>query len=75
MRSLQPFILLAAFLYATQVSLALHIEFPRAVEAHRPNLLSRAPNATSTLDMIGGGYNINVTLGGKEFSVQIDSGR
>jgi hypothetical protein len=75
MRSLRPSILLAALLYATQVSLALHIEFPRSPEARLPNLVSRAPNATSTLDIVGTAYNINITLGGKQFSVQIDSGR
>ena len=75
MRFLRPSALLATLLYATQLSLALHIEFPRSPKARLQNLVSRAPNATSTLDFIGGGYNINVTLGGKQFSVQIDSGR
>ena len=76
MRSLRPSILLAAVLYATQVSLALHIGFPRSTEARLPNLLTRAPNATSTLDIINGtSYNINITLGGTQFSVLIDTGR
>lgn len=77
MRSLRPSstILLAVILYATQVSLALHIDFPRRSEAGLPNLLSRAPNATSALDNSHGGYFINITLGGKQFSVMIDTGR
>jgi hypothetical protein len=75
MSFIRPSILLAALLYATQVSLALYIDFPRSSEARLPNLLTRAPNATSTLDIIGAGYNINITLGGKQFSVLIDTGR
>ena len=51
MRSLRSFILLFTILYATQVSLALHIDFPRTSEARLPNLLTRAPNATSSLDI------------------------
>ena len=75
MHFLRPSILLAAILYASQVSLALHIDLPRSPEARLPNLLSRAPNATSTLDIYLGGYFINITLGGMQFSVLIDTGR
>jgi hypothetical protein len=76
MRSLGPSsVLLAAILYATQVSLALHFDLPRRSEAALPNLLSRAPNATSGLDISKGAYFINITLGGKEFAVMIDTGR
>ena len=76
MRSLRPSILLVSILYATQVSLALHIEFPRNSEARLPNLFTRAPNATSTLDIHNeDSYYINITLGGKQFSVLIDTGR
>ena len=76
MRSLRFSILLATILYATQVSLALHIDFPRSSEARYPNLLTRAPNATSGLDIHNGNsYYINITLGGKQFSVLIDTGR
>ena len=76
MRSLWPTVLLAVILYATQVSLALHIDFSRTSEARPPNLLTRAPNATSSLDIHNGNsYYINVTLGGKQFSVMIDTGR
>ena len=75
MRSLRPFIMLPSILYATQVSLALHIEFSRSSGARLSNSLTRAPNATSTLDKNYGGYNINITLGGKQFSVMVDTGR
>jgi hypothetical protein len=76
MRSLRPSILLAAVLYAAQLSLALQIELPRRSEARLPNLLTRAPNSTSTLDIVNGNsYYINITLGGQNFSVLIDSGR
>ena len=76
MRSLRPSILLATILYATQVSLALHIDLPRTSEARLPNLLTRAPNSTSSLDIHNGNsYYINITLGGKQFSVMVDTGR
>ncbi|KAH9978210.1 aspartic peptidase domain-containing protein [Lactifluus volemus] len=39
-----------------------------------PDLLARAANGTSGLDIGGGGYNINLTMGGKTFSVLIDTG-
>lgn len=74
MRFLSP-ILLASVLQVTQVALAYHIELPSRSDAALPNLLSRAPNATSGLDDDGGAYYINITLGGKEFSVLIDTGR
>ena len=76
MSFIRPSILLAALLYATQVSLALYINLPRSSEARLPNLLTRAPNATSTLDIHNeDSYYINITLGGKQFSVLIDTGR
>lgn len=74
MRSLRTSLLLAAaFLLPT--SFATHIDLPRRYAAHLPNLLARAPNATSGLDNSNGGYHINITLGGKQFSVLLDSGR
>ena len=77
MRFSRPSILLASVLQATQVALALHIELPNRSEAALPNLLTRASNATSGLDYnnTGGGYYINITLGGTQFSVLIDTGR
>ena len=75
MRSLRSSILLT-ILYATQVSLALRIDSPRTLDARLPNLLTRDPNATSSLDVnSAGSYYINITLGGKQFSVMIDTGR
>lgn len=75
MRFLRPSILLASVLQASQLVLAFHIELPSRSEASLPNLLSRAPNATSGLDDNGGAYYINITLGGRQFSVLIDTGR
>ena len=78
MRFSNPSILLASVLQATQVALALYIEYPTRSEAGFPNLLSRAPNATSGLDYNVTGeayYFINITLGGREFPVIIDTGR
>ena len=76
MRSLRPSILLQAVLYATQLSRALHIELPRHSEARLSNLLTRAPNVTSALDIQGGdSYYIGITLGGQKFSAMIDMGR
>ena len=73
---MRPSVLLAAILYATQVSVALDIEVPRSPEVRLPNLLSRASNSTSTLDIHNGtSYYINITLGGVPFAVQIDTGR
>ncbi|KAI0276912.1 aspartic peptidase domain-containing protein [Russula aff. rugulosa BPL654] len=67
MRFSRPSILLASVLQATQVALACHIELPARSEAALPNLLARAPNATSGLDY-------NDTDGGTQFSVLIDTG-
>jgi hypothetical protein len=77
MRLLKPPILLASVLQATQVALAFHIELPTRSEAALPNLHARAPNATSGLDYnnTAEGYYINITLGGRQFSVLIDTGR
>lgn len=75
MRFLRPSIFLASLLQASQIALAFHIELPARSEAALPNLLARAPNATSGLDDNGGAYYINVTLGGRQFSVLIDTGR
>jgi hypothetical protein len=68
-------LLLAVFLFhLTHVSVATYLDL-----SHRspslPDLLARAGNGTSALDMGGGGYNINITLGGKRFLVLIDTGR
>jgi predicted aspartyl protease len=75
MRLLWPSVLLASVLLATQVTLALHVELPTRSEASLHDLLARAPNATSSLDNNGGSYYINITLGGRQFSVLIDTGR
>ena len=73
----RPSILLASVLQATQVAFALYIELPTRSEAALPNLLARAPNATSGLDYNNTeeAYYINITLGGRQFSVLIDTGR
>ena len=78
MRFSSPSILLASILLrATQVAHAFYIKLPTRSEAALPNLLARAPNATSGLDYNNaeGGYYINITLGGREFSVLVDTGR
>lgn len=76
MRFLRLPILLASILQATHLALAFHIEVPTRSDATLPNLLARAPNATSGLDDSGGSaYCINITLGGQQFSVLIDTGR
>ena len=69
-------IFLASVLQATQ-ALAFHIELPTRSEAALPNLLARSPNATSGLDYNNTeeAYYINITLGGRQFSVLIDTGR
>lgn len=75
---LRSSILLASILQATQVALASHIGLLTRSEAALSNLLPRAPdNATSGLDynVTMGSYYINVTLGGRQFSVEIDTGR
>lgn len=74
MRFLRPSILLASVLQASQLALAFHIELPARSEAALPNLLTRAANATSGLDF-NGAYYINITLGGRQFAVLIDTGR
>ena len=74
-RSLRPSILLPAVLHATQLSRAHHIELPRRSEARLSNLLTRAPNATSTVVIEGGdSYYIDISLGGQNFSLMIDMG-
>ena len=77
MQFLRLSILLASVLQATQVALALYIELPTRSESALPNLLARAPNATSGLDYnyTDGSDYINITLGGRQFSVLIDTGR
>ena len=77
MRFSRTSILLASLLQAAQVALAFYIELPTRSEAALPNLIARAPNATSGLDYndTEGAYYINITLGGRQFSVSIDTGR
>jgi hypothetical protein len=75
MHSLRPSVLLSAILCATQLSFALRVDLPRRSEGPLPNLLTRAPNATSGLGSDGVSYTINITLGGKQFTVAIDTGR
>jgi hypothetical protein len=77
MRFSKSSILLTSVLQATQVALAFYIELPTRSEAALPNLLARAPNATSGLDydVTQEAYYINITLGGRQFSVSIDTGR
>ena len=74
MRFSRPSILLASVLQVTQVALAFHITRSEAVY---PNLLARDINATSGLylNFTAGAYYINITLGGTQFSVSIDTGR
>ncbi|KAI0267614.1 aspartic peptidase domain-containing protein [Russula aff. rugulosa BPL654] len=73
MRFSRPSILLASVLQATQVALAFHITRSEAVY---PNLLARDINSTSGLylNLTAGAYYINITLGGTQFSVSIDTG-
>lgn len=63
-------IVLTALLYATQESLATHTIPRRSGPLH--NLYAR--NATSGLNFNSGAYNINITLGGEQFSIMIDTG-
>jgi len=65
-------ILLAALLYATQGSLATYIDLHRR-SGSLHHLFAR--NSTSGLDLAAGGYNINITLGGRQYAVMIDTGR
>ncbi|KAI9448436.1 acid protease [Lactarius indigo] len=64
-------IVFAALLHATQGSLASYIDLPR-----RSGLLHHlyARNSTSGLDSSNGAYNINITLGGRQYAVMIDTG-
>ncbi|KAH9172156.1 acid protease [Lactarius sanguifluus] len=64
-------IVLAALLHATQGSLATYVDLPRRSGALH-NLYAR--NSTSGLNFAAGGYNINITLGGGQYSVLIDTG-
>jgi hypothetical protein len=69
------FLLLSVYLlHVTHISVATYLDL-----THRspslPDILARAANGTSGLDIGGGGYNINITLGGKTFLVLIDTGR
>jgi len=72
----RPSILLASVLQATQVALAFHIDLPTRSEASRPNLFARDPNTTAGVDFnyTVEAYYINITLGGRPFSIQIDTG-
>ncbi|KAI9466600.1 aspartic peptidase domain-containing protein [Lactarius psammicola] len=72
MLPLRSSIVLAALLHATQGSLATYIDLPRRSGPLR-NLFRR--NSTSGLDFANGSYNINITLGGNQYSVMIDTGR
>ena len=71
---LRSSVLLAAFLHVTHGSIATYLDLYHR-SSSLPHLLARAANHTSGLDVVGPGYNINITLGGKTFSVQIDTGR
>ncbi|KAI9466602.1 hypothetical protein BJY52DRAFT_1182155 [Lactarius psammicola] len=64
-------IVLAALLHATQGSLATYIDLPRRSE---PLHKLFARNSTASLDFAAGGYNVNVTLGGRQYAVMIDTG-
>ncbi|KAH9007245.1 aspartic peptidase domain-containing protein [Lactarius hatsudake] len=68
MLPLRSSIVLTALLRATQGSLATYIDLPR-----RSGPLS-TPSSTSGLDSVNGSYNINITLGGNQYSVIIDTG-
>ncbi|KAI0301931.1 aspartic peptidase domain-containing protein [Multifurca ochricompacta] len=66
-------ILLAAFLHVAQGVIATYLDldlYHRS--ASLPNLFTR--NSTSGLDIANGAYNINITLGGNQYSVLIDTG-
>jgi len=74
MFTLRSSVLLAAFLHVTHGSIATYLDLYHR-SSSLPDLLARAANGTSGLDISGPSYNINVTLGGKTFSVLIDTGR
>src|SRR6266702_1633753 len=65
-------ILAAILLHATQGSLATHIDLPRR-SGSLHNLFARS--STSGLDFVNGSYSINITLGGSQYAVMIDTGR
>jgi hypothetical protein len=70
---LKSSVLLAAFLHVTHGCFATYLDlYPRS--SSLPHLLARAANGTSGLDF-NNYYYINITLGGKMFSVIIDTGR
>jgi len=76
MRSLwSSIILLVTLLHAFRRSLAAHIDFPRRSATPLPNLFARAGNGSAGLNFFNNGYYINITLGGQQFSVLIDTGR
>ncbi|KAH9065098.1 acid protease [Lactarius deliciosus] len=68
MLSLKSSIVLVTLLRATQESLATYTDLPR----RSGPLFARS--STSGLDSFNGSYNINITLGGNQYSVQIDTG-
>ncbi len=65
-------ILAAILLHANQGSLATHIDLPRR-SGSLHNLFARS--STSGLDFVNGSYSINITLGGSQYAVMIDTGR
>ncbi|KAH9041834.1 acid protease [Lactarius hengduanensis] len=68
MLPLRSSIVLVTLLRATQESLATYIDL------HRRSGPLLARSSTSGLDAINGSYNINITLGGNQYSVIIDTG-
>ncbi|KAH9037651.1 acid protease [Lactarius pseudohatsudake] len=68
MLPLRSSIVLVTLLRATQESLATYIDLPR----RSGPLFARS--FTSGLDAFNGSYNINITLGGNQYSVIIDTG-
>jgi len=76
MRSLSLWSSIVPLAALLDVSLAIHIDLPSRSTERLPNLFARDDvNATSSLDYVGAGYFINITLGGEPFSVLIDTGR
>ena len=71
---LRSSVLLSAFFHVTHVSVATYLDLYHR-SSSLPNLLARTANGTSGLDLVGTGYNVNITLGNKTFSVMIDTGR
>src|SRR6266702_5489100 len=72
MLPLRSSIVLAALLHAPPGSLATYIDLPRR-SGPLHHLFAR--NSTSGLDFAAGSYYINITLGGNQYSVLIDTGR